>query len=148
MDELRLSISRLARELSMDRRTVTKRLAGVESSGEEGGYPVYALGPAVRAILGVEGPGNADVLRHRLLVAQTKKAEIEAQKLEKSVIDVSKMESAAMQRGIREREALEQFFGRLGDDLAADLALDAKELTIAIEQRLHDFLEGRANASV
>ena len=51
---IRLSISALAAELGVTRETASKRLAqaGVPTDGKRNGYPVYRMGPAVRAIVG------------------------------------------------------------------------------------------------
>jgi len=48
------SMARIAEALGMDRKTVSKRIrmAGVEPAGQRGGYFVYDIQPAFRAIFG------------------------------------------------------------------------------------------------
>lgn len=59
---LQLSISTLASEFGVSRETAAKRLAqaNVQPAGTRGGYSVYRVGPAARAILGADGGSTDD----------------------------------------------------------------------------------------
>ena len=61
-DGLLVSLTTLAREFGVSRDTVGRRLrdSGAMSAGERGGFPVFRLGPAARALVLAEMPALAD----------------------------------------------------------------------------------------
>ena len=61
-DGLLVSLTTLAREFGISRDTVGRRLrnAGVRSTGERAGYPVFSLGPASTALVWADRPALAE----------------------------------------------------------------------------------------
>ena len=131
----------------MDRRTVTKRLKGIEPAGIEAGHPVWRLGEAVRAIFAMPGAGEAEALRHRLLAAQTEKAETELEQLKGELVRRGEVEAEAFRHGRAERDALTAWASRIGPVVAAELAVDAARLTTLLSQEVRQYLEERADAA-
>lgn len=76
------SVSALAVEFEMDRRTVAKRLSGVTPSGERQGKPVWRMADAAAAIVGASRDGAEQGDEAELLAERTRKTREEADAIE------------------------------------------------------------------
>lgn len=137
------SISALASGLGMDRRTITKRLKGVEPAGTERKTPVYKLADAVRAIFDAPGAAEDDKNRSRLWAAQADRAELDLERIRGELLPRDEVERVAFEHGKIERVALEQWPARVGPALAGALGVDHGRLVAALEREVRQHLEGR-----
>lgn len=92
------SISAIATEFGMDRRTVAKRLDGIEPAGEKSGHSAWRLSDVVSALTGKsrEQQEEVDEVRDkaRLMRAKADIAEFEARRLGGELVPVGDAEAA------------------------------------------------------
>lgn len=85
------SISALAVEFRMDRRTVASRIADIEPVSETGNAKLYRLADVAEALVGAGKPADFDDARARKMAADAVLAEIEVAKARRDVVDVNVM---------------------------------------------------------
>lgn len=100
MSENFWNISRLADEFGLDRRTVKKRLAGIEPAGNaHGGVAGYRLRDVAHLLVAdrieVDDGETSEELRRRKLKAQARLAEIEVEREEGRLVAREDVDAAA-----------------------------------------------------
>ena len=91
------SVSALANELALDRRTVAKRLVGVPPAGERSGNSVWRLSDALPALTEgrrSEAPPDEVSDKARLMKAKADIAEMEAERLAGDLVPTAEVEAA------------------------------------------------------
>lgn len=139
------SVNRLATELGLDRRTVTKRLVDVAPLGDGPAGPVYTLADAVRAIFGQAPVKETDALKRRILAAQAEDAELDLERKRGGLVDANDVRHAAFENARIEREALLAWLARVAPSLAAEMGVDLAVAAAALDRELRAYMEGRAD---
>ena len=140
------SVNRLARELRLDRRTISKRLALHKvppvTRGPRGA--VYDLADAARAIFGASALSKIEDLNRRILEAKAEVAELNLAAKRGELVSATDVRKAAAANAHMEREALINWPDRAAPALAAELGIDQARLTAAIEREVRAFMQDRA----
>ena len=134
------SVNRLSIELRLDRRTVTKRLQGVEplSDGPKG--PLYALAEAVRALFG-QGVRQVEDLNRQILRNKLEASEIDLASKRGELLPRKEVERAATNTARQEREAWLTWPARTAPILAGEFEVDQAKLTAALEREVRVHME-------
>jgi len=138
------SVNRLARELRLDRRTVSKRLHNVEPIAEGAKGPLYDLADAARALFGATTQREVDELQRRMMQAKAEAAELELAEKRDQLVRRDQVEAAASSNARMEREALLNWPERAAPAFAAELGVDQANAVRVLEQELRIFMEERA----
>ena len=141
------SINRLAHELGLDRRTVTKRLAGVAPLADTPQGPIYSLADAARAVFGHTTSAKQEELKTRILKTRAEDAEIKLAQARGELINRKDVERAAFTSARSEREALLLWPDRVAAVLAADLDVEQVRLATVLDREIRTFLEERSRDS-
>ncbi|MDT8328524.1 MAG: hypothetical protein RQ750_14260 [Roseovarius sp.] len=101
------SISAIATEFGMDRRTVAKRLEGIDPAGEKSGHSAWRLADVISALTG-RAPEQRDEIdeasdKARLMRAKADIAEFEARRLSGELVLVEDAEAAWIDAAARFR---------------------------------------------
>jgi len=142
------SISGLAVELDMDRRTVAKRLEGVEPAGRRGRAKLFRMADAARACFAPTGSGGDDLdltqESARLKKAQADKTELEVEIFKGNLLESEDVAEVWADRVLSARSLLLTIPPRLAMQMKAmaDEPLPAIEDTIA--ESIHAALCGLA----
>lgn len=139
------SINRLAKELGMDRRTITKRLQNVHPMGRNSNGPVYRLADAVRAIFEQPTASETDQLNARILRARAESAEIDLERTKDNLLVAKDVEKAAFDVARAEREVLHNWPDRVAPILAAEFGINQVGLATALEREIRIFMEERSD---
>jgi len=75
------TVSALAVELGIDRRTIGKKVSDIEPTRIKGTYKYYRMSEVARVVFGEGGSGDLNAERTRLAKAQADKTELEVKQL-------------------------------------------------------------------
>ena len=135
------TINRLAQELSLDRRTVTKRLAEVPPARVHRKQRSWRLADAVRALFGHPTLVAEAELRHRSLIAATEKAELAVKVRRDELVDRAKARRAVFARARADRDMHMAWVMRTVPVIAAEIGVDEHKLFAALDAAMREHLQ-------
>ncbi len=141
------SVSALAVEFGIDRRTVAKRVEGIAPAGEERGSPVWRLADVAAAVMGVieADETGLDGAKRRRAVAEARLAEFAADREAGRVLPREDVDAAVVGAFARVRTRLLAIPSKAAPLVAGQTTAEASE---TIRQAIYEALRELSETSI